>query len=76
MSRIRGCPVQVLSKIDISLQGYKVVAIPGTFSETGEWTPALDLVASKRGAVDIFFNHNETECRGGRPLLIVLSLSS
>ncbi|TEB28505.1 cellulose binding iron reductase [Coprinellus micaceus] len=45
--------------------GYKVVAIPGTYSEAGGWIPTLDLTASKRGTTDIFFNHNETECRGG-----------
>ncbi|KAJ3504827.1 hypothetical protein NMY22_g17790 [Coprinellus aureogranulatus] len=49
----------------LEIQGYKVVAIPGTYSETGEWSPSLDLAATKRGTVDIFFNHNETECRAG-----------
>ncbi|EAU83866.2 cellulose binding iron reductase [Coprinopsis cinerea okayama7 len=45
--------------------GYKVVAIPGSYSPSGEWTSDLDLVGTKTGTIDIFFNEDETKCRSG-----------
>lgn len=46
-------------------QGYKVVVIPGRFSNTGEWSPSVDLAATKTSFTDLLSNLDETECQSG-----------
>ncbi|KAJ2924136.1 hypothetical protein H1R20_g12958, partial [Candolleomyces eurysporus] len=46
-------------------QGYKVVVVPGNFSRWGEWSPSVNLSATKTSYEDLLTNRNEAECQSG-----------
>ncbi|KAG2006962.1 cellobiose dehydrogenase [Coprinopsis cinerea AmutBmut pab1-1] len=54
-------------------QGYKVVAVPGQFSSSGDWSPSGSLKDTKTSAVDILANLDENDCQRGcfRPVGLV-----
>ncbi|KAJ3533776.1 hypothetical protein NMY22_g7195 [Coprinellus aureogranulatus] len=45
--------------------GYKVVVVPGNFSRTGEWSPALNLTETRDKTWDLLANVDETQCENG-----------
>ncbi|TFK28302.1 cellobiose dehydrogenase [Coprinopsis marcescibilis] len=58
-------------------QGYKVVAVPGQLSSSGEWSPSASLADTKTSARDVLANLNENECGKGcfRPVGLVFGNS-
>ncbi|KAH6903287.1 cellobiose dehydrogenase [Coprinopsis sp. MPI-PUGE-AT-0042] len=57
--------------------GYKVVAVPGKFSSSGEWSPRDSLENTKNSIVDILANREEGQCQKGcfRPVGLVFDES-
>lgn len=57
--------------------GYKVVAVPGKFSSSGEWSPRDSLDKTKDSITDILANRAESECGRGcfRPVGLVFDQS-
>lgn len=49
----------------VNLQGYKVITIPGSYSNTGVWSPSTDLAGTKSTTKVILGNEDETRCKAG-----------